>query len=194
MPSIDRRIQKTRALLVSALRSLMHEKAYDAIALKEILHRANVARSTFYTHFRDKDDLLSTAMSDLLRSSAVAPARRAEGVLRFSLPVFQHVDQHRRAPGGRPHAGGMTVSDRARLHERLEREIARTIDDEVRRGMHARASAQVSVPAELLIRYVTSTFTTVLDWWVDSDSALGPADVDAWFRALVAPALARALD
>jgi hypothetical protein len=60
--------------------------------------------------------------------------------------------------------------------------------------MHARASAQVSVPAELLIRYVTSTFTTVLDWWVDSDSALGPADVDAWFRALVAPALARALD
>jgi hypothetical protein len=45
----DRRIQKTQRLLHEALFSLIHEKSYDAIVVKEILDRANVGRSTFYT-------------------------------------------------------------------------------------------------------------------------------------------------
>jgi hypothetical protein len=49
----DRRIQKTRTLLLEALGALIHEKAYDSIVVKEILHRANVGRSTFYVHFRE---------------------------------------------------------------------------------------------------------------------------------------------
>jgi len=36
---------------------LAHEKPYDSIAVKEILDRANVGRSTFYTHFQDKHEL-----------------------------------------------------------------------------------------------------------------------------------------
>ena len=56
--STDRRVQKTQDLLHGALASLIHEKSYDAIVVKEILARANVGRSTFYTHFRDKDELL----------------------------------------------------------------------------------------------------------------------------------------
>ena len=59
----DRRIQKTKNLLHQALGSLIREKPYDAIVVKEILDRANVGRSTFYTHFRDKDELLVKAQS-----------------------------------------------------------------------------------------------------------------------------------
>jgi AcrR family transcriptional regulator len=62
----DRRIQKTRTLLHEALESLIREKPYDAIVVKEILDRANVGRSTFYTHFRDKDDLLVSGIHDML--------------------------------------------------------------------------------------------------------------------------------
>jgi DNA-binding MarR family transcriptional regulator len=41
----DRRIQKTQNLLREALVSLIHEKNYDSIVVKEILDRANVGRS-----------------------------------------------------------------------------------------------------------------------------------------------------
>lgn len=54
----DRRIQRTRSLLHEALVGLLHENAYDEIAVQDILNLANVGRSTFYMHFRDKDDLL----------------------------------------------------------------------------------------------------------------------------------------
>jgi len=51
----DRRVQKTRTLLHEALVSLIREKPYDEMVVKEILDRANVGRSTFYTHYRNKD-------------------------------------------------------------------------------------------------------------------------------------------
>src|SRR5215469_931964 len=50
----DRRVQRTRDLLHEALGSLIREKPYDEIAVKEILDRANVGRSTFYLHFRTR--------------------------------------------------------------------------------------------------------------------------------------------
>ena len=62
----DRRIQKTQNLLREALVSLIAEKPYDSIVVKEILDRANVGRSTFYMHFRDKDDLLVSGIHDML--------------------------------------------------------------------------------------------------------------------------------
>jgi hypothetical protein len=42
---------------------------------------------------------------------------------------------------------------------------------------------------DLLARHIAATFVLVLDWWVDTDAALTPVDVDARFRALVTPIL-----
>src|SRR5438552_11771223 len=56
--SPDRRVTKTVASLRLALTELILEKHYDAITVQDIIDRANVGRSTFYTHFRDKEDLL----------------------------------------------------------------------------------------------------------------------------------------
>jgi AcrR family transcriptional regulator len=55
----DRRTRRTRQLLRSALLSLLKEKRYDEISVQDIIERADVARSTFYMHYVDKDDLLT---------------------------------------------------------------------------------------------------------------------------------------
>ena len=60
----DRRIQKTQKLLREALFSLIREKNFDSIVVKDILDRANVGRSTFYMHFGDKDELGGKGLSD----------------------------------------------------------------------------------------------------------------------------------
>ena len=53
----DRRTQKTKKLLVEALRELVIEKGYDAITIQDIIDRANVGRSTFYSHYESKEEL-----------------------------------------------------------------------------------------------------------------------------------------
>ncbi len=59
---VDRRIQRTRALLRDALMRLIIRKGYDEITIQDITDEANVARTTFYLHFADKDELLLGTM------------------------------------------------------------------------------------------------------------------------------------
>jgi hypothetical protein len=56
--SEDRRIQKTKQLLAKALKDLVNEKGYDAVTVQDIIERANVGRSTFYSHYESKEQLL----------------------------------------------------------------------------------------------------------------------------------------
>lgn len=62
---VDRRIQRTRTLLRDALMRLIIRRGYDEITIQDITDEANVARTTFYLHFSDKDDLLFSTMRDV---------------------------------------------------------------------------------------------------------------------------------
>jgi AcrR family transcriptional regulator len=189
----DRRVQKTEALLREALAALIREKPYDDIVIKEILDRANVGRSTFYAHFRDKDDLLLSGIQDMLRSARPAggvrgPAKPCERLVWFSLPIFEHIEQHRRT-------GGATMGSRGRLamHEHLQHAIAELIEDDVRTTLHRSRRKESPASPELLVRWIASTFVLVLNWWVESDSPLPVRDADRLFRGLIEPSLAELL-
>ncbi|WP_330233680.1 TetR/AcrR family transcriptional regulator [Nocardia sp. NBC_00508] len=67
--STDRRVRRTRTSLHQALIELMLDRAYDRITVRDILDRADVGRSTFYAHYRDKDDLLLRSSTDYLRAA-----------------------------------------------------------------------------------------------------------------------------
>ena len=55
---IDRRVKRTHRLVSEAFIELVLEKGYDGVRIEDIIERADVARTTFYTHFKDKGDLL----------------------------------------------------------------------------------------------------------------------------------------
>lgn len=188
-PTKDRRIQRTEALLRDALAALIREKPYDDIVVKEILARANVGRSTFYTHFRDKDDLLLSGIQGILGSARPADGRRVpakpwESLPWFSLPIFEHIEAHRRA-------GGATMDPRGRraMHEHLQHAIVELIEDEVRPALRHRRTESHASP-ELLANWIASTFALVLNWWVESNSPLPARDADRLFRELIEPSLA----
>src|ERR1044071_6290760 len=63
---IDRRAGRTERSLREALIALILEKRYDAITVQNIIDRADVGRSTFYAHYRDKEDLLLSDWEGLL--------------------------------------------------------------------------------------------------------------------------------
>lgn len=190
--SKDRRIQKTLNLLHEALRALIREKPYDEISVQEILNRANVGRSTFYMHFRDKDELLVSGIHDMLGSvqapvKALPSGKPYERIVAFSLPVFEHIYQHR-------HAGTALMGARggAVVHEHLRKVVAQHIADDMSKQCPGRPKP-TKIPQEVLVQHVASTFILVLNWWVESRKPLPPREADELFRALIMPALASAL-
>lgn len=54
----DGRSQRTRQRLGMAFLELLHEKPMEDITVQDVLDRTSIGRSTFYLHFRDKNDLL----------------------------------------------------------------------------------------------------------------------------------------
>lgn len=61
----DLRVKRTRKLLYNALLDLMEKQPFENITVKQICDLAMVHRTTFYTHFQDKFDLLSRAMQQI---------------------------------------------------------------------------------------------------------------------------------
>ena len=187
----DRRVHETRTQLHDALASLVHEKPYDEIVVKEIVARAAVGRSTFYAHYRDKDELLDRGIRDLLRLDA-QPRQRwtcaTERILRFSLPFLEHVARYREH-GVLP----MDATGAAAIHDHLRRvledALALELCAEMRRGPDSPID---SIPPGLLARHVAGTFVLALGWWLEHPTR-SARDVDASFRALVEPVLWKVL-
>jgi AcrR family transcriptional regulator len=172
----DRRVLHTRRALHQALIALIREKDYNAIAVREILDRANVSRSTFYMHFADKDELLTSGIEQIVTSAA-----GEDWLTSFSLPILEHHDRHRRT-------GRMNASTRKLLHDRLRLLIARRIRDAALRPT-TRARAIPGAPPDLLAQFVASTFIVVLGWWLDARSRLSPREVYDMFCLLIGRAL-----
>jgi AcrR family transcriptional regulator len=78
--------------------ALFQEKPFDAITVQELLDRAGVARSTFYTYFRDKNDLFVTDVDEFLERTATGLVGRADAGDRVA-PVrelFSHIGEMRK--------------------------------------------------------------------------------------------------
>ncbi len=86
----SRQARKTRAAVLGAFRELALRRGYADIRVGDIIRLADVGRSTFYEHFRDKDDVLRQSLSGLLAVLAAAVGGGAErGRLAFVLDHFR---------------------------------------------------------------------------------------------------------
>ena len=181
----DRRILQTRDKLGDALIALMHEKEFDAITVQDVLDRAGVGRSTFYVHYRDKDDLFLSDVEDFLEMISTALKRRGASPKRL-LPVqefFAHIREMHKFHAALVKSG--KLNDVWALAKGF---FARSIEERLQaagvENEPARRSAQAYVLAGSLF--------SLLDWWIDKGMKPDPKEMDeifhrmAW-RGLAAP-------
>lgn len=90
----DPRTQRTRQSLQEALFQLIIEQGYESITIADITERARLGRTTFYLHYRDKDELLRESTKELMRQMALDVEPDVEGTVscaEHSVYIFQHV-------------------------------------------------------------------------------------------------------
>lgn len=180
----DRRVQRTRNMLLDALLDLMIEKGYEAITVQDIIDRANVGRSTFYLHFTDKEQLLIGSIKQLREylkqqglniSNSDKPAQYQFG---FSLAMLQHAQSHKRlykAIVGKKGGASVMYHMQQMLSELVSGEIAVLLA----------APSSLSIPKELVIAFVVNTFWILLSWWMDNNMPISAAEADNVFHKLV---------
>jgi AcrR family transcriptional regulator len=185
----DRRISRTRRLMHEALMALIVERGYEQITVQDILDRADVGRSTFYAHYRDKDELLLSGFDHLRtlfeqQQQALIESRRTgeAAEVNLILELFRHSGQHHplyRAIAGRQ-SGEMILNYLQRYLKKLLAEPLAEL---------AKNRKSLPVPMEVTIHYLVGSLLSLMTWWLDNDMPYPPEQMDRIFRTLTAPGI-----
>lgn len=171
----DRRTRRSRRALGSALVELVLERGFTALTVEDITERADVARATFYAHFKDKEGLFARVTSDLLEElgERLRPTI-ADSAVGFTgkpvLEMLRHAREERdlyrivlRGEGdGRPLQMFVDTCARATAEEFRARAD--------RNGVEPR------IDADLLARVWVGEQIAVLRWWAEQEAPPMPPE------------------
>ena len=182
--STDRRVERTRRALGTALMELMLERHFDAITVQDVLDRAGVGRATFYAHFRNKRDLFLSDYERFLEALEGLLDRDAAHEWRvFPVAEFlHHLEDMRRYLHALRESGQLQL-----VWELGTAHFARMIE----RRLKLRASPLDGspLPPALAGRFCAGALIETLKWWLDRDDRPTPERMDAIYHELVRRAL-----
>jgi AcrR family transcriptional regulator len=177
----DRRSQRTRRLVLSAMMELMAEKRYDAITIQDLLDRADIGRTTFYAHYFDKEDVLAALVEQMVEMLREQLAQRDAGQrIVPSLELFRHTQEHRQHFQAmvRGHAGEV-------LWKAAQEALSRSIEQALATTCAERDSP--TVPLAVVARYLAGAFLNLLKWWLEAEMPYTPEQMERIFQQLALP-------
>jgi AcrR family transcriptional regulator len=176
----DPRGARTRARLGMAFLQLIHEKPMEDVTVQDVLDRAEIGRSTFYLHFKDKNDLLLSQLEMFCDIQSRLLIERREKSLRV-MPVaemFEHI--------GAQNALLRILADAGRLNdfydlarEAFARGIKQRLVDSGR--FHGISKRELAARASAL----SGSLLSLLRWWLDRGAKETPSAMDELFHKMV---------
>jgi AcrR family transcriptional regulator len=182
--STDPRVLRTRKMLREALFALLDEKHFDAVTVLEITEKAGLNATTFYLHYEDKWDLLSSVVSELRiivdeqpQAAFATEEGEAGATNMLEHKLFKHIEQYHdfyRLMLGK-HG---VASVRHALQEEFRR-IVRVVLQQLPPSV-----ASVSVPDDLVEHYLAGAYVAVVEWWVTQREPAPSYQLARWMENL----------
>ncbi|MCQ6560255.1 TetR/AcrR family transcriptional regulator [Paenibacillus mendelii] len=175
---IDPRIKRTLLLIRDALISLMEEKGFDHVSVRDLTARAQINRATFYLHYQDKYDLLDKVVNEMLEEFSTTiqlpPAFEAEDFcLDSDMPPPSFIHQLE-------HIASNAAFYKVMLGANGLPGFAGRMEQALRDALYHRSSlaqphdVQLKVPREMIIRYATSAHLGLIMHWLEHDISYTP--------------------
>lgn len=184
----DRRSARTERSLSEALVDLIKEKRFDEITVQEVIDRADVGRSTFYTHFRDKEDLFQQDWERFLDGFAQHIDWDKAGQERFvpAVYLFSHLQEYQ------PFYKGLV---RSQKKDAVFKSGTGHLSHRFQTALTAKFKGKPapSLPIPILANYLATELFALLQWWLDHDMPYPPERMDEVFHELVTPTFRKAL-
>jgi AcrR family transcriptional regulator len=177
----DRRRQQTRQQLKQAALELLIERGYDAVHVQNITDRLDLARGTFYLHFRDKQEIYATIIHETFEAFEALDGPVLDGL---SLPqrdllgfmgFFAFIQQQ----------GGimrliMTGNGNADLIEYVAQYTAKRALERLGQG-----NIYPDVPVEVSAQFMAGALMRVTRWWLQHPEQYTPAQMATLFYRLL---------
>jgi AcrR family transcriptional regulator len=176
---VDRRIQKTRQLIMNTFIDLLAEKGFEKITISDIAERANINRGTVYLHYVDKFDLLDKCIETYVELLLHHCANSADTNLNASAfqSVFEYLEKN------------FTIYKLLLSNEgvgffrsRLYDIIAQTVTEVI--GIKPENNAFSN---GVTTHFLTSGFIGVLEWWINNSMPCNVQEITEQLMFLLEP-------
>src|SRR6185503_10543800 len=176
----DARVRRTRDALGDALVALMQEKAFDTITVQDVLDRAHVSRSTFYSHYSDKDDLLMSDAEEFFERLAMALSAHGDQSDR----VFPVQEFFTHLADVQPFFKALVKSGKFQENMELARgHFARGIERRLAELPRGRSIPPNQLPAIAFSH--AGALLSLLTWLLDRGMRESPAEMDELFHRMI---------
>jgi AcrR family transcriptional regulator len=190
----DRRIQRTKRMLKEALFTLILEKGYDAVTVEEITQKADLGRTTFYLHYRDKEDLLLKSI-DAIADDLIGQISHTNLLSGEVNPIISFMEMKQMNPVSLvfQHAaenaslyqiilrGGSATSAAGRFREIISTAAKAFF------GTHLKQNGsgyQPDIPLDVLANYYAGSLLNLVTWWLENGMPYPPEQMASIFRQL----------
>jgi hypothetical protein len=170
----DRRRQRTRHALSVAFVQLLREKGYSAITVSDLIERADIGRSTFYSHYRDKDDLFVAQPDRVIELLSHDMPHQGEIPFFPSLGLFRHVGEEYELYKAIVWTPGIDL---------FIKHLQTSLSHRIEQGFHE-SGRKFEVPISIMANFIAGSFLTLLKWWLENKMVYSPEQMDAMFKKL----------
>jgi AcrR family transcriptional regulator len=177
----DPRVRRTRRLLRDALVSLILDKDYASVSIKEITNRADVAYITFFRHFESIDHLLMEVLDEglaellghieTLAKHSETSALETEGRL-----IFEYIEQK---------ADLFRILFKSQSVTRVRKKVVQNIAVIFQKSCIPLARSGSQVTIAIMSNHIATSLLSLIEWWLDNNMNPAPAQMGKVYKSLI---------
>jgi AcrR family transcriptional regulator len=178
---VDPRVRRTRRMLRDALVSLILEKDYASISIKEITDRAEVAYITFFRHFESLDQLLMEVLDEglaellghieTLAKQSETSALETEGKL-----IFEYIEHN---------ADLFRILIKSQSVTRVRKKVVRNIATIFQKSCLPLARSGSEVATAIMANHIATSLLSLIEWWLDNNMKPAPVQMGKVYKSLI---------
>lgn len=183
---MDKRIIKTQETIYKAFEELLKEKSYNNLVIQDILDKCKIARSTFYSHYKTKEDLLKSILNNIF-SHCFSPHLLKEKTHNFSdenIKNYKHIITH---------ILYHLLDEKELIKAIISNDCRETFFEELRKKVlpltekiaKEKLEKNKSIPYKLTLEANNEMFIVLVKHWFSFDCQKSPEEISKYYFLLI---------
>ena len=184
---MDKREMKTRQAVFDAMAELLKEKDFESVSVTDLLKQSKVSRSTFYSHFSKKEDVIKELCDELFNHVFSPNLKKEKGhdFSSYSLFDYEHLLTHFL----------FHIQEDSKLIKAISSSSASMMFDEALKEklgplftacVKSKTIYRSGMDEDLQAHLFTESFIALLHYWIQRDCLTSPVEIAQIFSSFAA--------
>lgn len=174
---MDRRQEKTQAIIIEAFIQLLMKKSYNKITVKEIIDTANIGRSTFYNHYETKDELLEALCDHLFDHVFAKNNQFNKDAKHIITHMLYHLQEDHIV------LTKLLVSESSELFVKYFKQYLCRM--EMNALIEPFLEAYPDIPKDCIQNHIVTSFVSMVQYWLANKMKQTPEEISHYFVQMV---------